>query len=161
MKDRIGLIVLGVILVLGLTSCQIDISKWQTISYDSVMSFKVPENWIVTKTPEGIVFSDRLLDDSNSVVYMAQVTYSLCDDHQMCFNQSLIGSGFLISILDSYQFSNSDVYYKSNFMINETEKEVRQLMFFIDTWNTLDFVVVDDSISTNLLKKILSTKSLN
>jgi len=157
MKNRTRFIILGVILIFGLTSCQTDTSQWQTVEYNRKMSFKIPEEWVITKTDEGLVFSDRPLGEADSRVYMLEFSPYLLPDGSTMFDNSIIGSGHIIKETHGELSSISTYYSEKTVEINGKTKTMRSIYFLGSNDVTAQFLVIDEGLNSRILKIILST----
>jgi hypothetical protein len=157
MKDRIGRIVLGVILVLGLTSCQIDTSKWQTVYYNTNMSFKVPDNWVISETDEGLVFSDKSLEEDDYKIFMIEIHMYTLKGEDSRFDSKLVGNGIVTKETYGEASSLSTYYSEKTIDINGQSQKLRTLYFAGKVDPVTQFLVLDNTISSQILRRILST----
>jgi hypothetical protein len=160
---KAGLLAAVVILVFGLVSCGIDTSKWQSIQYDKTLIFKVPSDWVVTRTFEGLVFSDRSLEEEVYVLYMIEIDPYL-DNEYIRFDNPLIGKGYLFKDVYSEMDSSGNFYHEQYVEINEISKVCRLLVFTLYTSEDYDFanfLILDDTLNKEIIMKIKSTVTFN
>lgn len=64
--------------------------SYKRVTFGNYGSFKIPDNWVITNTSEGVVISNRPLDDTDSVILAIQDTSVRCGEYY-CQNSKYMG----------------------------------------------------------------------
>jgi hypothetical protein len=154
------ILVVGLALAL-LSSCFTNDVKWKNVTYNNNVEFRVPEDWITSETEDGLIFSDRPLNEIDCLIYMVEIKVLTSQENNLVFESNTLGNGQIGDRIEGGINSLGVLYRKESVSIGDKTYVYRRLEYnfdyLSDSKGYVAFYIVSDKISKSTVTKIASS----
>jgi len=131
------------------------ISHWQTIYFENIASFKVPEYWYVAYNDNFVYITDKPIDEEEHEILIIGVAWSDYSDIIGLYN--LLGNDVkYIENSHGQIFSRGAGYSEIKFEIDE-KIEIKQYIVFSDNSMAVEIINWGDLIDEEIMIKIVQS----